>query len=143
MDRGWWNEYGSQVDGDFELWTSNREASRVWGLSFINSEPGGGVSDLPHTIRQGGNSGFQAVGLALYFGAAKVILLGYDMQLTGKKSHWHGDHQQLGNPVADRIIKWRHRFAEMASQTDVEIVNATRGTALTCFPRVNLLESLA
>lgn len=143
MDRAWWNTYGPYISGDFEFWTSHREASKVWGLNFINSEPGGGVSDLPGTIRQGGNSGFQAVGLALHFGAAKIVLLGYDMQLTGGKTHWHGDHKGLGNPVNDKMQRWRSRFAEMTAQTSVPIINATRETALTCFERKSLIESLA
>jgi hypothetical protein len=71
------------------------------------------------------------------------VLLGFDMQLTGRKTHWHGDHPNLGNPVADRMQTWRSRFGDMAKQTKVEIVNATRKSALTCFPKVDLIESLA
>ena len=144
MDRKWWNEYGGRVSGDMELWTSNREAARVHKMNYIDSEPGGGISDLRGTIRQGGNSGFQAVGLALLFGAAKVILLGYDMQLTGGKTHWHGDHKgALGNPVLDKMAGWHKHFRLMANQTTVPILNATRKTALDCFPKVDLVESLS
>lgn len=143
MDRGWWHEYGGQIEGDFELWTSNPEAARIYELNFIRSEQGGGVSNMPGVIRQGGNSGFQAVGLALHFGAARVILLGYDMQLTGGKTHWHGDHKRLGNPMTDKMKRWHGRFSLMAAETSVPIVNATRQTALKCFRKVDLLESLA
>jgi hypothetical protein len=69
MDRVWWIEYGPEIEGDFELWTSSKPAADVFGLNFINSEPGGGISTRAGTIRQGGNSGFQAVSLALHFGA--------------------------------------------------------------------------
>lgn len=112
-------------------------------MNFIDSEVGGGLSSHPAKIRQGGNSGFQAVGLALLFGAARVILLGYDMQLTARRTHWHGDHPNLGNPLPDFLSVWRERFAEMAAQTNIPILNATRKTALTCFPKVDLIESLA
>lgn len=138
MDRVWWNEYGPEISGEFESWTSNAEAARVWGLNFIPSEPGDGVPLVPHMIRQGGNSGFQALGLALVFGAARVILLGYDMQLTGGATHWHGDHVNLGNPLRDRMPKWCKGFAALALATDAEIINATRETALTCFRRGSL-----
>lgn len=143
MDRGWWDEYGGRIGGDFELWTSNPESARIYKLNFIRAEAGAGVSQLPGVIKLGGNSGFQAVGLALLFGAKRVILLGYDMQLTGGRTHWHGDHKKLGNPAADKMKRWHGNFALLAAQTSVPILNATRETALKCFPRVNLSEGLA
>jgi hypothetical protein len=143
MDRAWWEQYGEHIAGDFELWTSSKHAADLFGLNWIRSEPGGGISKLPGTIRQGGNSGFQAVGLALHFGAARVILLGFDMQMTGGRTHWHGDHRgKLGNPVVHRMEVWLKRFAEMAAESRIPIVNATRETALTCFPRVELKAAL-
>jgi hypothetical protein len=143
MDRLWWNEYGDQIEGDFELWTSNKVAADLFGLNHIASEPGGGISTKPGTIRQGGNSGFQAVSLALHFGAARIVLLGFDMQMTDGRTHWHGDHRgKLGNPVRDRMKHWLTRFVQMADEAKIPIDNATRETALTCFPRVSLQEAL-
>lgn len=143
MDRIWWIEYAADVKGDFELWTSSKPAADVFDLNFINSEPGGGYSSRPGTIRQGGNSGFQAVSLALYFGAARVVLLGFDMQMTGGRTHWHGDHRgKLGNPVDARMKFWLERFGELAKQAPAPIINATRETALTCFPRIDLKAAL-
>ncbi len=143
MDRAWWHEYGPSIKAGPELWTTNRETARVYGLHWIRGEQGGGISKEPNTIRMGGNSGFQAVGLALHFGAAKVVLLGYDMQLSGGKTHWHGDHKKLGNPVASKMAGWHQRFNQLAGQCGVPIINASRETALKCFPRLSLHESLA
>lgn len=142
MDRSWWNEYGLEIRSPAELWTTNREAARVYNLNLINGEPGGGLSSRPNTIKLGGNSGFQALGLALHFGAAKVVLLGYDMQLTNGRTHWHGDHPRLGNPLPIRMREWLLRFGELARATRVPILNASRATALQCFPRVSLDEAL-
>lgn len=144
-DRKWWDEYHDSAHRvcTGEFWTTNDHAAKVFGLNFIDSEPGAGLASHPAKIRQGGNSGFQAVGLARLFGAARVILLGFDMQMTGRRTHWHGDHQNLGNPTLDRLEVWRERFAEMARHVDIKILNATRKTALTCFPKVDLIESLA
>lgn len=143
MDRNWWKTYAGEVSGDFELWTTTREAARIYKLNLIPAEEGGGLSRKAGTIRRGGNSGFQALSLALHFGAAKVVLLGYDMQLTGGKKHWHPDHENIGNPVAGKMKDWHRHFADLAGQVRVPILNATRQTALKCFPRVDLLESLA
>jgi len=114
----------------------------VYRLNFIRGEAGGGISTSPNTIRLGGNSGFQALGLALHFGVSRVLLLGYDMQVLGAVTHWHGNHARLGNPRRDRMSEWRERFAQLAAQARVPIVNATRETALTCFPRVELQTAL-
>lgn len=143
MDRAWWNEYSAQIGPGPELWTTSTEAARVYGLNRVNGEAGGGISSLPNTIRLGGNSGFQALGLALLFGAARVILLGYDMQLTGGRSHWHGNHARLGNPQRAKIANWVKSFDQVASAAKVPIVNATRETALQCFPRNDLHACLA
>ncbi|UHQ21896.1 hypothetical protein LVB77_14600 [Lysobacter sp. 5GHs7-4] len=98
----------------------------------------------PDRIRQGGNSGFQAVSLALHFGASRVVLLGYDMQFTGGRKHWHGDHpDKMGNPLPKRFLDWRQRFAELAQQSTVPIINASRETGLSCFPRMDLDACLA
>jgi hypothetical protein len=143
MDRAWWHEYGPRIPASAEAWTTNREAARIYRLNWIRGEVGEGLAKASNSIKLGGNSGYQAVGLALHFGAARVVLLGFDMQRTGGKSHWHGDHARLGNPLDDKMRDWRRRFAALARETRVPIVNATRETALDCFPRVELHEALS
>ncbi len=133
-----------------EFWTVNRDISRVFGLNFIESEKGGGLSKRPNTIRLGGstsggggNSGYQAVNLALHFGASRVILLGYDMQFSGKRKHWHPDHGgKMHNPDQRLMDGWVRRFAELAKEATATIINCTRETALTCFPRQALETAL-
>lgn len=97
-------------------------------------------------LAQGGNSGYQAVNLAYHLGARRILLLGYDMQLTGGRSHWHGDHPDgLNNPAPPLIAEWVKAFATLAKELDVEgidVVNCTRDTALTCFPMAKLEEIL-
>lgn len=143
MDRAWWNRYGGQVQAAIECWCVSREAARVYGLNFIPAEAGGGISRKPGTVRHGGNSGFVAVSLALHFGAARVVLLGYDMQADGRRLHWHADHVGMSNPMAERMRDWVRRFGDLAREVEVPIVNASRQTALRCFPRVALHEGLA
>ena len=79
---------------------------------------------------------------AIEGGAQKVILLGYDCQKTNGQAHWHGDHpKQLGN--ANRIDSWRFKFAEFAEKNKhIQILNASRQTALECFKRVDLYEAI-
>jgi hypothetical protein len=95
-------------------------------------------------IHSGGNSGFGAVGLCVQWGASRVVLLGYDMQRTGNRAHWHGDHPgHLGQ--GNSFAMWTRRFASAAPQlvdAGIEVVNASRATALTCFQRMGIQEAL-
>lgn len=96
-----------------------------------------------HKIRGPYNSGLRACQLAIELGAKKLVLLGFDAQHTGGRAHWHDNYDQgLGNAMSFR--KWPGQFALYARQigASVEIVNASRATALTCFPRVPLEEAL-
>jgi hypothetical protein len=66
-----------------------------------------------------------------------------DSVFTGRK-HWHADHPKpLGNGAS--IKKWPGYFADVAKNArrqGIEILNASRSTALTCFPRVTLEDVL-
>jgi hypothetical protein len=99
-----------------------------------------GLSASNNALRTGMNSGYQALGLAIAAGAARVVLLGYDMHFAGEKSHWHGGHPvHVGEGMyRDVYAKFFH---ELAPQLKVEVLNATPGSALTCFRRI-ALESL-
>lgn len=91
------------------------------------------------------NSGAAAVSLAAARGARRIVMLGYDCQRTGGKAHWHADHGGgLGNTGS--LDKWPALFAQLAAhcaRLRVQVVNASRETALTCFPRQPLEQALA
>ena len=91
-------------------------------------------------IHEGGNSGYQAMNLAFNAGAKRIVLLGFDMQRTGDKAHWFGNHpgsMQVPSPYADWLKKFEPLAADLTAQ-GVEVFNCTRETALTCFKRVPL-----
>jgi acetyl-CoA acetyltransferase len=92
------------------------------------------------TINHGGNSGYQAINLAYMLGAARIVLLGFDMQATGGKTHWHGDHPAgLGNPSDfSGMIKAFDALAEDLKMMGVKVINSTTTTALRCFERMPL-----
>lgn len=88
------------------------------------------------------NSGAAVLGLAAYWFARRIVLLGYDLQHTGGKAHWHGDHPpRLGNAGGWR--DWPDQFrALMPRLQGIEVINASRETALTLFPRATIEEAL-
>lgn len=84
------------------------------------------------------NSGAGVIALAAYLGVKKVIMLGYDMQHTSGKKHWHGDHPR-GLANAGKVASWPARFRELkTAHPALEIINCSRVTALNCFPRADL-----
>lgn len=141
-DEPFWHHYRAILPAGPERWTTSEPAARAYRLNFIASVDEPGLSESPRRIHQGGNSGYQALNLAYIWGAARVILLGYDMQYTGGKSHWHGDHKGGLPNLGPALAAWPARFAAVAAQWP-HVVNATRVSALTCFPRVDLAEALA
>lgn len=113
-------------------------------MNWIRSRSNPGLCTTPGEINHGMNSGYQAIGLAYQFGAERIILIGYDMQHTGGQRHWHGDHPD-GLTNATGVQKWATRFPALAKGLQiegVEVINASRETALTCFPRANLEDVL-
>lgn len=89
------------------------------------------------------NSGAAVLAQAAYWRARRVVLLGYDCQHTGGVTHWHGSHPKgLGD--AHSVAEWPAQFLRILPRlADVEVVNATRDTALGLFPRATLEDALA
>lgn len=81
-------------------------------------------------VGSGGNSGFQALNLAVQFGARRVLLIGFDLHDRGGV-HWYGRNTAMGmnNPTeAENFPRWRRAFAAAATELaglGVEVVNAS------------------
>ena len=87
------------------------------------------------------NSGAQAINLAYLKGATRIILLGFDMQNTGGKTHWFGDHpKELTNGQYGSYTSRYTQLAEDLASAGVEVINCTRETALTQFKRATIEE---
>ena len=89
-----------------------------------------------------GNSGAGCISMAAQGGAARIILLGFDAQHTNGLAHWHGNHPAgLGN--AGMTHKWLENFEKLKQDfSHIDIINASRETAITCFPRARLEDLL-
>lgn len=150
-DLKWWGHHYQLMRSDpaacflGELWSGSRAAAAKYnGLFFVEGLSRPGLSKSYTTIHHGGNSGYQAIGLAHQFGAARIVLIGYDMQRTGGRSHWFGDHPK-GWTNAPGLARWvanYHALARDLIEAGVVVVNCTIETALTCFDRVALEEIL-
>ena len=145
-DSKWWHAYFHEANSDSnfikEAWTQDLESAERYGLSYIEGFDDAGLCKKEGRIFTGGNSGYQAIGLAYQIGARRIGLLGYDMQRTQGLDHWHGKHpRKLGDPHPDSYPVWAGRFHAIASDLrglGIRCTNLSRATALTAFPRQTL-----
>lgn len=95
----------------------------------------------PTHLASGGNSGYQAVHLAVHLGATRIVLLGFDMK-TGRlgRRHWFGSHpgrlDSRGN-----FTTWLRAFEKLSKvmqRMEIDVVNCTPDSALRCFRRAPL-----
>lgn len=147
-DGDWWDLNAAAARFSFcgEMWTQDAAAVmryEPW-LRYIAAKKLPGLSRDPALLHTGGNSGYQAINLAFHFGARRIILCGFDMQRTGGKAHWFGNHpprlRQASRPEA-----WVPHFDALAADLaaeGVDVINATPTTALRCFRSLPLPEAL-
>lgn len=99
----------------------------------------------PGTIGGGGGSGFQALNLAVQFGCRDIALVGLDATLANG-THWHGDHGGgLKNPLDETAAIWRaamDRAGPSLRAMGVSVVNCSRMSAITAFPKVEFQDWL-
>ncbi|WP_336284198.1 hypothetical protein [Citrobacter arsenatis] len=127
-DYDWWCHYHESINTNASLWTQSERAHIRYGVNLFRPQEGGPF-----------NSGQRAIQLAAHLGASRIILLGYDCTLANGE-HWHGRHPAtMHNPVPREVGRWHTDFSSLVSELlGVEIINATRHTALTCFPRITI-----
>lgn len=148
-DARWWNVHNGVPEFPGEKWTSrdrlqkhhNHKAEEIekFGLCWLEGQPGHTFSLDPARLTYGDNSGFQALNLALLFGATTIVLVGYDMRHVNGQGHFFGRHPEpLFNQ--DDYGQWVRIFDEaaLALPSTVKISNATPASALKCWPHVEL-----
>jgi hypothetical protein len=150
-DGVWWKHHKGCPEFAGEKWSSHgktrcndkREVAEKFGLELVHGQDGRGFSFDPERIHYAGNSGFQAVNLALLFGGNPIVLVGFDMRTRGKQRHFFGDHQgglsNSGDPA-----RWVRHYEVAAGRLPehVRVINATPGSAVKCFPMMELSEAL-
>lgn len=120
--------------------TQSEKAARLFGLHRVKLDPVGRSMrfDRLGEIGAGGNSGFQAVNLAAQAGAARIVLVGFDLSLA-QGVHWHGKHPPgLNNPSALNMARWREDLdasAAMLAGLGVDVLNASPHSSLTAFEK--------
>ena len=141
-DVAWWEFHQGVPKFAGERWSSHeanssndkKRVAKNYELTLVAGEPGN-TFGLDGTLRYGSNSGFQAVNLAILFGACPILLVGFDMREVEGKRHFFGQHPiGLGRASDYRLFVRNFTEAAIALPKSVEIYNCTPGSALRCFP---------
>lgn len=99
------------------------------------------------SIGGGGNSGFQALSLALQFGARQILLIGFDMNDAGGK-HWYGRNKwpNASNPDHSNFVRWIETFDRTLPklmEIGATVINCSPGSSIKAFPIDTIENALA
>jgi len=117
-------------------------SAQGWGVHLLRDAGLEGLCAEPDGVTTGHNTGYQAINIAAHAGASRIVLLGMDMR-DGR--HWHHDHPD-GMPIETR--DWKAQLPCFATLVEplaalgIEALNATPGSAIDVFPRVELASLL-
>lgn len=139
-----------------ELWTQDQAAALKYSLQYIRSAREPGLNRTPGVINQGntpdgyrprahGNGAYQLAGLLYHFGVRRMIWVGLDMQRTGGKAHYFGEHPATLSRV-HAFPEWIYTFGILADDLEragVDVLNCSASTALHCFRRAALADALS
>lgn len=143
-DQKWWTWHNGvpgftgpkySIDGGYNPVTQP-------GVQVLRNTGFDGLELDPSGLRTGFNSGYQALNLAVHFGAKRILLLGYDMSVNGRQTHWFGHHPDLEPSPYDKMRAAFDTLVQPLAELGVEVLNCSRRTALQTFPIVSLEEAL-
>ncbi len=144
-DQRWymWNRFDLvNHKGPYKIaWRSgpNTPGLKYYQLKHHNQPPG--ISSKPDQIIAN-NTGQGAINIAYLFGAARIVLLGFDMRMVAGQHNWHTKHKGATshNRYPQVFAPAISRAAKDLKQRGVEVINATKDSALKCFPYRDLRE---
>lgn len=94
------------------------------------------LDERPDHLGWGTNGGFAALDLAAKFGAARIVLLGFDMRVVDGRENCHDRHTAAMHPgrYESQFVRDFERLPPQLKRRGIEVVNATPGSALSTFP---------
>jgi hypothetical protein len=148
-DLRWWHWHkGAQSFAGLKYATSKQVGKlakqRGWtGIEILRNTGAKGLDLDPSGVMHGLNTGYRAINVAVHFGAARILLLGYDMQQGQKQEeHWHKDHPGLSRSPYPTFVKYFTYLVEPLANLGIEVINCTPRSALTQWPQRPLREVL-
>lgn len=131
------------VANDAAFWVNEQGSAGFTGRKF-STQPSRRyverVATVPNLIESGTNSALLALHVAIkIFGATRIVFYGLDMSAE-QGAHYFGSYPApLINTKPERFEIFKAQFAAYARKLPpgIEVLNATKGSALKCFPQLN------
>lgn len=148
-DYRWWDAQISKIkDAAFagRLFAIDEGACAKFDLEHVKCEdlqrPLSGLSPDKQVIRHGYSGGFQAMQIARGLGAERILLLGFDYGATGQEHAVPATFQGSWSDFQLMLTSF-DKAAPQLKEEGTEVINCTRETNLTVFPRMTVKEALA
>ena len=136
-DDSWWGVWLKRINEQKfdrpKFIPMKQDFAKKNGLTMLPCvhQQGLGIAGKIHCLN---NSGAQAIGLAYYLGAKKIILIGYDMKIADSgKIHWFGNHEKGLRNTPSRYTSWIPHLkglSEGLRKHEVDVVNCTLDSAI-------------
>lgn len=124
---------------------ANKPKEQSEGIKYLpkSSNYRFGICPDPRQVSWNSNSGAAAISLARHFGVKRIVLLGFDMNQEGPRTHWHKGHGSKKPPPFVRHLRGFSTIAQHAKEMGLEIINASPDSAIEDFPKVALKDVLS
>lgn len=145
----WWNRDALQAYKGRKV-TLNRIAKNNAvttenepNLLFMREGKSGRLYSDPDILAWNRSSGAAAINLAVHTGARNIVLLGYDMRRVYDRKNWmpHVQEKTNQNPY-EYMLGTLKGLASSAVEMGVRIINATPGSAIDCFEKMDYSEAV-
>lgn len=145
-DKTWWQAHDGVPGFDGRRVTLKHGAVDGYdGADWLVSTGPEGLELDASGLRTAGNSGYQAINLAVHLGAKRILLVGYDMR-GDNASHWFGQHPPECRKTMvggfDRMAKHFITMVSPLKELGVEVINCTPRSAITAFPMGDLMAEI-
>lgn len=156
VNEAFWGHYWQELEKHpAEKWTTNEDAARTYGVNWIDERNERGLSADPSYVHHGHGSGFTLVNLAYLMGAERIVLLGYDLkyakdydgkarQVGSTPRHFFGEYPSSMQHWPSVMVRGGVHvqlvdlYRSVKDQGLVEVINCTPGSAIDCFPRIDI-----
>jgi hypothetical protein len=146
-DNRWWGlhhdkvmDWGGSRNG---YWCTESSTKQKYPeLKLISGRGGVGWSNNQSLIHYGSNSGYQITNIAYLLGIKTMILVGFNMMIVDKQSHFFGDHPQ-GLSRNNSYHSFASQFTKINYKAaGVSVINTAHPTKLDHFPKLPLDEAI-
>lgn len=144
-DRNWYFDNASDLNAYKGILVGCPEFLQCAGWQKLNiqhvkkSDKTYGLTKEPSKVCWNFNSGSAAINLAYHLGCTRIILLGFDMDLSSSGTgHWHNLYNGKTNMPFAKHLAGFEQIAIDAKQLGIEIINASPLSKIENFPKMNV-----